>query len=183
MKYAARQKVSKSKIPARDLLDLGDAELLTQCEIDVYRASGPGGQKRSKTSSAIRLRHKPTGLMVIAEESRSQHENRQRALRRLRKTIALNQRNQIKVESPHPEFYAAALARDSSLRVNYRHRDYCHIVQYVLDVMFACRAGVADTAAALDITTGHLIRFLKNDRKLWDHANRLRGDFDHQPLR
>src|SRR4051794_28568175 len=64
---------------------LTDDQLLAQCEVDTYRASGPGGQKRNKTSSAVRLRHPPTGLLVIAEESRSQHENKARALRRLRK--------------------------------------------------------------------------------------------------
>src|SRR5437016_10459046 len=66
---------------------LSDAQLLAQCEVDTYRASGPGGQKRNKTSSAVRLRHKPSGLAVIAEESRSQHENKARALRRLRQRL------------------------------------------------------------------------------------------------
>ena len=61
-------------------VSLTDSQLLDQCEVDTYRASGPGGQKRNKTSSAVRLRHPPSGLMVIAEESRSQHENRARAL-------------------------------------------------------------------------------------------------------
>src|ERR1700730_2088184 len=71
-----------------DWADLSDVQLLHQCEVDTYRASGPGGQKRNKTSSAVRLRHPPSGLMVIAEESRSQHENRARALRRLRQDLA-----------------------------------------------------------------------------------------------
>jgi len=52
---------------------VSDDELLARCEVDLYRASGPGGQKRNKTSSAVRLRHLPSGLRVIAEESRSQH--------------------------------------------------------------------------------------------------------------
>src|SRR5438309_8820168 len=72
---------------------LTDAQLLEQCAVDTYRASGPGGQKRNKTSSAVRLRHGPTGLVVIAEESRSQHENRARAVRRLRQAIHLQIRD------------------------------------------------------------------------------------------
>src|SRR3982751_104241 len=72
---------------------LTDAQLLDQCAVDTYRASGPGGQKRNKTSSAVRIRHGPTGLIVIAEESRSQHENRAKALRRLRQALFLEIRD------------------------------------------------------------------------------------------
>src|SRR5437016_7421750 len=78
---------------------LSDAQLLEQCEVDTYRASGPGGQKRNKTSSAVRIRHLPSGLIVIAEESRSQHENRARALRRLRQALYLKWRNEMPAET------------------------------------------------------------------------------------
>src|SRR5476649_2153209 len=71
---------------------LTDPQLLAQCEVDTYRASGPGGQKRNKTSSAVRLRHSPSSLLVIAEESRSQHENKAKALRRLRQAFYLKVR-------------------------------------------------------------------------------------------
>src|SRR5437763_2370806 len=78
--------------------NLSDPQLLAQCAVDTYRASGPGGQKRNKTSSAVRLRHLPSGLIVIAEESRSQHENRARALRRLRQALYLKVRDEIPAE-------------------------------------------------------------------------------------
>src|SRR5271154_4417132 len=78
--------------------NLTNAQLLHQCEVDTYRASGPGGQKRNKTSSAVRLRHPPTGLIVIAEESRSQHENRAKALRRLRQALFLKIRDALSPE-------------------------------------------------------------------------------------
>ena len=81
-----------SKRSNHELLALEDAQLLRECEVDLYRASGPGGQKRNKTSSAVRLRHTPTGLRVIAREDRSQHVNRRRAIRRMRLAIALNVR-------------------------------------------------------------------------------------------
>src|SRR5437588_10324874 len=84
---------------------LSDAQLLEQCEVDTYRASGPGGQKRNKTSSAVRVRHLPSGLIVIAEESRSQHENRGRALRRLRQALYLKLRDEL------PARTAAAVAQ------------------------------------------------------------------------
>src|SRR5712692_1276477 len=92
--------------------NLSDAQLLEQCAVDTYRASGPGGQKRNKTSSAVRLRHLPSGLIVIAEESRSQHENRARALRRLRQAIYLKIRDLLPPEALTP----AALAERAGYR-------------------------------------------------------------------
>src|SRR5687768_10522322 len=62
---------------------LTDDALLAECRWDIYRGSGPGGQKRNKTSNTVRLTHLPTGTQVTAGESRSQAENRMRALRRL----------------------------------------------------------------------------------------------------
>src|SRR3954453_21281119 len=76
-------------LPRTTWTSLTDDQLLAQCEVDTYRASGPGGQKRNKTSSAVRLRHPPTGLVVIAEESRSQHEKKAKALRRMRQALYL----------------------------------------------------------------------------------------------
>src|SRR5580765_8884633 len=82
---------------------LTDQQLLAQCEVDTYRASGPGGQKRNKTSSAVRIRHPPSGLIVIAEESRSQHENRAKALQRLKQAFFLKIRNSWTQEKLLPE--------------------------------------------------------------------------------
>src|SRR5882724_1784232 len=81
-------------MPRSTWTSLTDDQLLAQCEVDTYRASGPGGQKRNKTSSAVRLRHPGSGLIVIAEESRSQHENKAKALKRLRQALFLKLRDQ-----------------------------------------------------------------------------------------
>ena len=68
-----------------------DAALLAECEVDTFRAGGPGGQHQNVTDSAVRLRHRPTGLTVTCRAQRSQYLNKMDALRRLRlKLVKLN---------------------------------------------------------------------------------------------
>ena len=58
-------------------------QLEEEIEITVYRASGPGGQHRNTTESAVRIKHLPSGVIVVATEHRSQLRNRKLALERL----------------------------------------------------------------------------------------------------
>jgi protein subunit release factor B len=69
---------------ARRSLALPDRTLVLECEETFFVGSGPGGQHRNKTESAVRLVHGPTGVTVTATERRSQLQNRGAALARLR---------------------------------------------------------------------------------------------------
>src|ERR1700693_5206178 len=114
-RHPVRSTQPSAPCPRRaDWAVLSDAQLLEQCEVDTYRASGPGGQKRNKTSSAVRLRHLPSGLIVIAEESRSQHQNKAKALQRMRQALYLKLREAVPpdartptVLSTHPDYQSA----------------------------------------------------------------------------
>ena len=59
------------------------ATLEREVVVDVFRASGPGGQHVNRTESALRLTHPPSGVVVIAQDSPSQHRNRAIAFERL----------------------------------------------------------------------------------------------------
>ena len=60
--------------------------------MDVYRASGAGGQHVNKTSSAVRLIHKPTGIVVASQQERSQFQNKDNCMKMLRaKLVELKQ--------------------------------------------------------------------------------------------
>lgn len=58
------------------------------CAVDVFRATGPGGQGVNTTDSAVRMRHVPTGIVVVSRESRSQFQNRRSCLEKLRGIFA-----------------------------------------------------------------------------------------------
>ena len=61
--------------------------LARACDITPYKSSGPGGQKKNKTESSVRVRHRATGITRIATESRSQGRNRTAALERVWKEL------------------------------------------------------------------------------------------------
>lgn len=163
----------------RALLELDDSRLLAHCEMDTYRASGPGGQKRNKTSSAVRLRLRMGGLAVIAEESRSQHENKARALRRLREAIAVGYR----LAAPATiEWPSGVTPHARRLALNAANPALPLALAIVLDALQEAGGRISVASERLDISGSSLQRFLQDHPAAWAASQRIRAAHGLAPL-
>ena len=67
-------------------------KILKDCDVETYRGSGPGGQHRNKTESAVRMTHRPSGIVRVASDDRSQLRNRRLALERIWRALEARKR-------------------------------------------------------------------------------------------
>ena len=173
-------------MPRADYLLATDDALVAQCEVDRYRASGPGGQHRNKTESAVRLRHKLTGVSAIGEDSRSQSENKLHAVRRLRSAIALEVREPVVLDGyvPSPRLAAMVAAGTAPLGKNTRLTgEYWTAIGELLDLLVAGNLEIGTTAQRLGMTTGALSKLLLHDESVARAVNDLRRAKGMRPLR
>jgi hypothetical protein len=161
-----------------------EAAFLKTCRFDAYMASGHGGQKRNRTYSAVRLTHLPTSLTVIAEESRSQAENKLKALKRLHLAIALRVRKQPSAGSfTIPGEIRGYFKPDAPLQINPKNPLYPLACATTLDALYLAAAKIGAAAELLSISTGRLNKFLSKDRDLLSAGNELRAHFNLKPLK
>jgi hypothetical protein len=173
-------------VPRADYLLASDDALIAQCEVDRYRASGPGGQHRNKTESAVRLRHKLTGVMAIGEDSRSQAENKVHAVRRLRSAIALDVREPVQLDDYRPSARLASVVAAGTAPLGKNTRltgAYWAAMAELLDLLVAGNLEIATTAQRLGITTGALSKLLLHDDSVARVVNDLRRAKGMRPLR
>ena len=135
------------------------AELLKQVTETRTKRSGPGGQHRNKTETAVVLVHKPTGISAEGSERRSQSENRAVALKRLRLKLALEHRTPALPSGPSDLWQARTRGRQ--LVISASHDDYPALLAEALDSLQKTGWQVAPAAVKLGVTTSQLIGLFK----------------------
>lgn len=167
---------------AYPFLTVTASAFLKQCGFEAYTASGPGGQKRNRTYSAVRVTHKPTGLSTVAAESRSQHENRARACRRLKILIALRLRAQPAYGWNLPEALLPYF-KPIVQRMNSHNECYALFCAAMLDLLYKERGSLSQTAQALGISTGQCGPLFVIAKDIMSEANAIRAHFGLKPIR
>jgi hypothetical protein len=163
--------------------ELDDAVLRRDCRWEAFRGPGPGGQKRNKTSSAVRVTHEPSGLSALAGESRSQARNRARALERLKHRMAVELRRPVDLERfKCPPWLALPIGVNGSAKLDRGKQNYLAALGVVLDVVAAAGGSVSDAARHLGVSTANLVDFLQRDEQALSYVNRLRASAGLRPL-
>lgn len=176
----------------QDYLALDDQTLLRQCDVHAYKASGPGGQRRNKVATAIRVVHRPTGLKAHADESRYQVENKRRAIARMRMSIACGLRRPVKTDPPQiPPVVAECIFTPRKaptgavrrLAVGRKDRRFWQVAAFLLDLLAACGGKVSRAGAALGITTANFVAVIKTHKRLLAAVQAIRKENEIKPLR
>jgi hypothetical protein len=160
--------------------NLSDAKLLLDCRVESFVSSGPGGQKRHKTNAAVRITHLPTKITAVETESRSNRENKIHALRDLRHKLAMELRRDVDLTTYHPPSW---LSEYEGLKMNPKNSLYPSLIAEVFDLLKAAHWNLAPAAAALNISSSALTRFLHADPHLWAKINHLRSELGLPPLK
>ena len=134
-------------------------------KIDVFRASGAGGQHVNRTESAVRFTHLPTGIVVQCQNERSQHKNRATALKVLRSRLYEHEMEKRRVEERKLE------ASKSDINFGSQIRNYV-LAPYRLVKDLRTKLATGDTDAILD---GDLDDFI-HSFLVWRKTGKLAGD-------
>lgn len=155
----------------RNELLKGDEEFFLRfCKVEHYKDTGPGGQKRNKTASAVRVTHKDSGVFATAADDRQQSINKIRAIRNLRFNIACEIRREASVW-------------DGAWGMSTKNHDYAGFVAVLLDAMEKFDYQVSSVGEFFTKSTGQIIKTLAKDDHLWQFVNQQRQKRQLKPLK
>ncbi len=147
--------------------------LLRDCSERRTRRSGPGGQHRNKVETAVILLHEPTGIDAEGNERRSQAENRQVALFRLRVRLAVEVRT-VRTPDQVPSELWRSRCLAGRISVNPTHTDFPALLAEALDVLAECDFDIPAAAESLACTGSQLVKLLKDERSAFERLTRER---------
>ncbi len=148
-------------------------ELLKQCSVRHARRSGPGGQHRNKTESAVVLHHKPTGIEGQASERRSQVDNQRNAVKRLRMNLALHIRSRTDAAAAPSELWRSRCV-DGRIVCSAEHADFPVLIAEALDVVADHHGHTTSSAEQLGCTASQLLKFLAKEAEAFLMLNEIR---------
>lgn len=143
------------------ILQLELSDFAKLCTFSTCRGVGPGGQKRNKTSSAVHAVMAPLGVASFDDTTRSQHQNKMLALKKLRIEIAL------KIREEHPAPWAGAIPGIHS-------EQFTNWLAIVFDFLNSLDYKVSDAAKALNCSTNQLCKNLGKYPAAWQFLNQER---------
>jgi hypothetical protein len=158
-------------------------ELLAQCDVTRTRRSGPGGQHRNKTETAIVLVHRPTQIQGEASERRSQAENHRMALQRLRVKLALESRTPAEELTSSPSALWHSRLKGERIVCSAEHEDYPALLAEVCDLLASVEFDVPQVAGRLACTASQLVKFLAAEPSALVWLNRKRAERNLRPLK
>lgn len=149
---------------------LSAEDLLKSVRVERLRGSGPGGQRRNRVATAVRLIHEPTGVTAKASERRSAEENRKEAVRRLRLALAAHHRDPVASDAPCSVLWQRRMV-DSPKIVSARHADLAALLAEALDRLAVFDDDLPATAQALHLSPTRFVKLLKLQPRLLSELN------------